>query len=67
VPGALEQKPLTIQFRPFLAHAGLFVAACDAFSFKTYPLDLAARPGTVGYLATVASSAWPSAVGISRT
>lgn len=46
VPGAQEQKPLTIQFRPFLANAALFVAACDAFFFKKYTLDLPATPGT---------------------
>jgi len=46
MPGALEEKPLTIQFRPFLANPKLFVAACDAFFFKKYPLDLPARPGT---------------------
>jgi hypothetical protein len=46
VAGGLEQRPLTIQFRPFLANSKLFVAACDAFFFKKYPLDLPAKPGT---------------------
>ena len=46
VPGAIDQKPLTIQFRPFLANPSLFTAACDAFFFKKYALDLPAKPGT---------------------